>query len=32
MTFSGFSPELIRIHPDWVKSFNLPSQSRTVLS
>lgn len=23
----GFSPELIRIHPDWVKSFNLPSQS-----
>lgn len=23
----GFSPELIRIHPDWVKSFNLPSKS-----
>ena len=21
----GFSPELIRIHPDWVKSFNLPT-------
>ncbi len=21
----GFSGELIRIHPDWVKSFNLPS-------
>jgi hypothetical protein len=20
----GFSGELIRIHPDWVKSFNLP--------
>lgn len=23
----GFSPELIRIHPDWVKSFNLPTAS-----
>ena len=21
----GFSPEIIRIHPDWVKSFNLPA-------
>ena len=21
----GFSPEVIRIHPDWVKSFNLPA-------
>jgi len=20
----GFSPEIIKIHPDWVKSFNLP--------
>ncbi len=20
----GFSPEIIRIHPDWVRSFNLP--------
>ena len=23
----GFSPEVIRIHPDWVKSFNLPTAS-----
>ena len=23
----GFSPEVIRIHPDWVKSFNLPAAS-----
>src|SRR4051812_2908098 len=23
----GFSRELIRIHPDWVRSFNLPSAS-----
>lgn len=22
---NGFSREIIRIHPDWVKSFNLPS-------
>ena len=21
----GFSPEIIKIHPDWVRSFNLPS-------
>lgn len=21
---AGFSPEIIRIHPDWVKSYNLP--------
>jgi pyridoxamine 5'-phosphate oxidase family protein len=21
----GFSPEIIRIHPDWTKSFNLPT-------
>jgi pyridoxamine 5'-phosphate oxidase family protein len=23
----GFSPEVIKIHPDWVKSFNLPAAS-----
>ena len=22
-----YSPEVIRIHPDWVKSFNLPTAS-----
>jgi pyridoxamine 5'-phosphate oxidase family protein len=21
----GFSPEIIKIHPDWIKTFNLPS-------
>jgi hypothetical protein len=27
MAFNGFSAELIRIHPDLVKSFNLPTAS-----